>query len=107
MNPHFFPLSPQLTVCPQEIVQIQGESNYSRLFLCNGQELVVSITLCVLQARLPSVFVRIHKSHLVNLRYFDKIMRRQKQMRLINGLRLPISRRRATEVFTKVAVLNN
>ncbi|WP_428656161.1 LytR/AlgR family response regulator transcription factor [Runella sp.] len=91
-------LSPRLIVCPENIVQILGESNYSRIIMNDGQNIMVSQTLSMIQQKLPSEFIRIHKSHLINVRYLAQILRRQKLFVLTNGFRVPVSRRRAAGI---------
>ncbi len=98
MIPTSIPLSPRVSLCPDDIVQVMGESNYSRIILRDGQSIVVSQTLSMVEQKLPSEFIRIHKSHLINIRCLTQILRRQKLFVLTNGFRAPISRRRAAQV---------
>lgn len=97
------PLSPRVSLCPDDIVQVMGESNYSRIILRDGQRIVVSQTLSMVEQKLPAEFIRIHKSHLINIRYLAQILRRQKLFVLTNGFRAPISRRRAAQVQASLA----
>lgn len=99
------PLSPRISLCPDDIVQVMGESNYSRIILRDGQSIVVSQTLSMIQQKLPSEFIRIHKSHLINVRYLAQILRRQKLFILTNGFQAPVSRRRMTLI--EAALLGN
>lgn len=96
-------LSPRVSLCPNDIIQVVGESNYSRIILRNGQSIVVSQTLSMVEQKLPSEFIRIHKSHLINICYLAQILRRQKLFVLTNGFRAPLSRRRAAQVQASLA----
>jgi DNA-binding LytR/AlgR family response regulator len=102
-HPTSIPLSPRVSLCPDDIVQVMGESNYSRIILRDGQSIVVSQTLSMVEQKLPAEFIRIHKSHLINIRYLAQILRRQKLFVLTNGFRAPISRRRAAQVQASLA----
>ena len=75
----------------QEIRRCAADSNYTRVFLEDGTSLLVSKTLARLESILPSVhFVRIHQSHLVNIRSIRCFGR--EDVRLKCGLTLPVSR---------------
>lgn len=104
---HPIPLSPRIIVCPNDIVQVQGESNYSRIFFSDGQNIVITQNLGMIEQKLPSDFVRIHKSHLVNVRYVSGILRRQKAVMLINGCRIPVARRRKAMVLMGALTVTN
>lgn len=81
-----------------EIVHIEGEGNYSRVVRYNGGFEVVAQHIQLLHQNLPPQFLRIHKSYIVNVEYSAKILIRQKMLLLTNGVRLPIARRRFTEI---------
>ncbi len=59
-----------VTVSAQQIIRIQAISNYSKLFFDNGKSLVVAKVLRWFEEQEILVpFVRIHRSHLLNLQY--------------------------------------
>lgn len=62
-----------------EVISIQAESHYTRVF--NGQEsYFCSFSLSDLEARLdPTMFLRVHRSHIVNLRHAKSFERRREQ----------------------------
>lgn len=61
-------------VAVTEIVHITGENNYSTFYLNCGKEIVVSRTLKEFEDLLvPHHFLRIHKSHIINLNYIQKL----------------------------------
>ena len=56
-----------------EIIRCESDSNYTTFFTINKEKIVVSKTLKEYEVLLSSMkFYRIHKSHLVNLRYISK-----------------------------------
>lgn len=56
-----------LPVLHENIIRIQASSNYSKIYVTNGHPILVSKALCWLETKLPAqLFVRVHRSHLVN-----------------------------------------
>lgn len=56
-----------------DIVRCESDSNYTTFFTVNKEKIVVSKTLKEYEVLLSSMkFFRVHKSHLVNLRYVNK-----------------------------------
>ena len=52
------------------LVRVEAISNYSKLYFSNGKSLVVAKLLSYFEEELSGVhFVRLHRSHLVNIRY--------------------------------------
>jgi two-component system LytT family response regulator len=84
---------------PSEIIRCEGESNYTKFILHEGKTLMVSHTLKDYESILNDYgFVRVHKSHLVNMKYVAK-MDRDGFIWLSNGQSVPVSRRRKDEVL--------
>ncbi|MGC4235682.1 MAG: LytTR family DNA-binding domain-containing protein [Niabella sp.] len=87
---YFFP--------PREIIRCEGNDNYTRFYLVNGEALLVSRTLKDFEEILTDYdFVRAHKSHLVNMSYvtrFDK----EGLIWLTNGISIPVSRRKKAQI---------
>lgn len=64
---------------PEDIVSIQAESHYTRVHDGN-QSYFCSHSLSELEARLdPAMFLRVHRSHIVNLRHAKSFERRREQ----------------------------
>lgn len=64
---------------PEEIVSIQAESHYTRVH-DGAQSYFCSHSLSELEARLdPAVFLRVHRSHIVNLHHAKSFERRREQ----------------------------
>ncbi|MFN8305663.1 MAG: LytTR family DNA-binding domain-containing protein [Ferruginibacter sp.] len=81
------------------ILYIESSSNYSKLFLQGGKNILVTKLLKDFEDMLvPYRFYRIHNSHLINLRYIEKYIKGEGgQVRLSNGTVLDVSRRKKEE----------
>ncbi|AQG81823.1 LytTR family transcriptional regulator [Spirosoma montaniterrae] len=87
------------------IVRLEGEGNYTVFHFDDGTQLMVSLTLKKMQSRLPSnVFVRPHKKNIINLLYLEGIHpdRQQLSVSLVNGDRVEVSRRKASNFIRQV-----
>jgi two-component system LytT family response regulator len=62
---------------PDDIVRIEGESNYCNFFLKDKKKILLSKKLGDAEALLKDnqFFFRAHKSHIINLKYVDKYVR--------------------------------
>ena len=78
-----------------DIIRIEAVSNYSRIYLSNGNTIVVAKVLHLLQDLLPeTMFVRVHRSHLVNKLFVKAIKGKDKKRLLMNnGEYIGVSRR--------------
>lgn len=84
---------------PSEIIRCEGESNYTKFYFDTAKPLMVSHTLKDYESILSDYgFVRVHKSHLVNMKYVSK-MDRDGFVWLQNGDSVPVSRRRKEDVM--------
>ncbi|WP_149242891.1 LytR/AlgR family response regulator transcription factor [Dyadobacter sp. 32] len=83
------------------IVQVVGEENYSRFVFQDGKSLLSSKTLKNYESQLtPFGFIRVHKSHLVNMVFVDKVITRDGGYLLLRSLDLiPFARDRKTEIL--------
>lgn len=85
---------------PSEIIRCEGESNYTKFYIEGAKTLMVSHTLKDYETILGDYgFMRVHKSHLVNMKYVSK-MDRDGFIWLSNGQSVPVSRRRKEEVMS-------
>lgn len=79
---------------PKDIVRCEGDDNYTRFYFLDEKMLVVSRTLKEFEEILSDYhFVRVHKSHLVNMNYVNRFDR-EGLIWLTNGNRIPVSRRK-------------
>ena len=85
-----------LMIPPAEIKRIEAISNYSRIFFADGSNMVVSKVLAWFEKSLPAdMFVRVHRSHLVNKQYIKAVKGIVTKTLLMNsGEYIVVSRRR-------------
>lgn len=50
-----------------QLVRLQSDRNYTLIFLADGRQLLSSKTLGSFEKRLPNSFLRVHRSHIVNV----------------------------------------
>lgn len=82
---------------PANIIRVQAHSNYCKIHFTNQRgTIVVSEVLHRVQDKLPAqLFLRIHRSHLVNKLYIKQVLGTQtKKVELTNGEFVAVSRRR-------------
>lgn len=79
-----------------DILRCESDNNYTRFFLINGTQYLVSKPLKEYESLLPStMFCRIHQSHLVNLKYVSKYIKgKAGTVELVDGNTLPVSKER-------------
>jgi two-component system LytT family response regulator len=91
----------------KDIVRCQSNRNYTELHLQNGNKLTVSRPLKQFaELALFSDFARVHVSHLVNINYIDRFNKADGgSLLLLNGTRLPVSKRRRDEWIRKMEIV--
>ncbi len=81
-------------ILPKDIIRCEGDDNYTRFYFQKEKMLVVSRTLKEFEEILADYhFVRVHKSHLVNMDYVNRFDR-EGLIWLTNGNSIPVSRRK-------------
>ena len=93
----------------QDIIRCEGDRNYSRIHLKDGRKLVVSKTLKTFEELLPeNIFLRIHKSNIINLHEVVKFSRGAPgTVEMCDGTVIDISRGRKEEFLDRLRGLNN
>lgn len=78
----------------KNIIRIEGDGNYSKLFFANEAPLLISKNLKEFESMLAAYkFERIHKSHLINLHYVKRYYKINKAYLLLNdGTTINVSR---------------
>jgi two-component system, LytTR family, response regulator len=96
-------------LCLQNILRIQSSSNYSKIFFAdNSHPLTVAKVLYWFEERLPSeMFLRTHRTHLINKLYIQNIISSSQKMQLSNGEQISISKRRKKLVWQCLVAGNN
>lgn len=84
----------QLKIPVSEIIHIQGDRNYSCIYLTGSRKEVVAKTLSDLEEILnDKLFFRCHKSHLVNRKHIESFPNKF-QLKLSSGKIIGVSRRK-------------
>ncbi|MFA6126642.1 MAG: LytTR family DNA-binding domain-containing protein [Bacteroidales bacterium] len=83
----------------QDIVRFEAAGNYSTVYLSNNENIIVTKTLNQFEEILSGLyFVRIHNTHIINLRFVKRYQRGQGgTVTLNNGTELAVSRARKYE----------
>ncbi len=92
-----------------DIIRLEAEGCYTKVIFKDGKNTIVSRTLKDFEETIPKEkFFRIHKSHLINLKYIKDYSNISGNfITMTDGSKIEISRRRAPEFIQKIkAVLN-
>ena len=61
----------------KDIIRCESDNNYTAFFTSNSEKIVMSKTLKEYESILPAeIFIRIHRSHLININYISRITKR-------------------------------
>lgn len=87
-----------------EIVRLEASGNYTIFSIHNHKQTLASYTLAEFEPKLnPSKFIRVHKSHIVNLQYVVKYTKGDGgTLTLQDGSEIPVSRSRKDEVLKRL-----
>ena len=82
-----------------QIIRLEAQNNYTLLFTLKGKEIMISKPLSKLDASLDSsIFIRVHKSHVINLLHAIEYKNGDDQVILMrDNSAIQISRRRLGE----------
>ncbi|MEM6297656.1 MAG: LytTR family DNA-binding domain-containing protein [Bacteroidota bacterium] len=90
-----------------EIIRCQAESNYTRFFLTESRSLLIAKTLKeYIEVLDEQVFFRVHRSHLINLNFFDRLEKKDGgTIHLKDGSTLPVAPKKKEELFEALRTL--
>lgn len=87
----------------KSIVRLEAKGNYTVFYFSDGSKYMDSKTLKINQELLTDSFVRIHKSHVINLEYLTEYHTQDGHFAcLIDGSEVPISRGRLSDFLSRV-----
>lgn len=88
----------------KDIIRCEADANYSVIFLDSGTKIVSSKTLGEYEDILSgSGFMRIHKSHLINLQYVKKYAKGEGGLiTMKDGVEIPVSRRKREDFLDRI-----
>lgn len=81
----------------EDIIHLEADESYTRIFLSNGKKCVSSMTIARYEKVLdPGAFFRVHKSHIINTRHHLKEFNRHEGNVAImdTGEAIPVARRK-------------
>ncbi len=80
----------------EQIIRVEGLSNYSRIYFSTGHPMTVAKVLHWFEDKLPAqLFARVHRSHLVNRMFVQEINGiNYSTLLLTNGETIAMSRRK-------------
>jgi two-component system, LytTR family, response regulator len=94
-------------VDPAEIVHLEADGSYTIISMQNGEKHYLSQNIGTYESQLDAgIFVRIHKSHIINLKHLKKANQYEGFAEMTDGRRLNISRRNKDHFF-KLLKKNN
>jgi len=79
-----------------QITHINGASGYAEIVLANGKTILHSATLHEMADILPALFIRVHRSHLINIMFVRSLKREASGTGILflnEGSEIPVSRR--------------
>jgi DNA-binding LytR/AlgR family response regulator len=93
------------SVCPDDIMLLEANENYTLLYLQNGKKLLVATTLKTLEQRFYVCrnFFRSGKSYIVNLNYLSDYQLERNLIVMQNDKTILVSRRRKNAFQLKIA----
>ncbi len=91
-----------------EIVRCEAQGNYTDVFLNPPASLLITKTLKHYESVLPpSIFFRVHKSHVINLNYVRRFVRgKQGMIEMNDGTMIEVSLRKKDALLHKLATLS-
>jgi two-component system LytT family response regulator len=88
---------------PGTILFMKADSNYTEVYLTNGNMILSATSLGNLAKRLPATqFIRPNRSVLVNLDFMTEYQRRDKSITLNNNEVIQVSRRRSKHITRSI-----
>jgi two-component system, LytTR family, response regulator len=81
-----------------QLVRLQSDRNYTLIFLADGRQLLASKNLGLFAKKLPNSFLRVHRSHLVNLDCISHLDRVRHSCILKDGQAIKVSNKHYKKV---------
>lgn len=95
-----------VTIPIEKIIRLEGDCNYTVVYTQNNKY-VSSRTLKRFEEVLDkNLFVRVHKSHIINMRYLHNVQLNNIEVKFNDGKSIEVSRRKLKEVVEKFETYN-
>lgn len=90
-----------------DIIRCESNRNYTYIYMANKKKIIVSKTLMEFEDMLHKYsFLRIHKSHLINISYIEKYVKSDGgYIMLTDGSKLPVAVRKKEFLFRELEQL--
>lgn len=87
-------------ILPSQIIFLKADDDYCTIYLTDGREIMVTMTLKTALALLPAGFMRIHRSHAINVRHLSSTRPGPggRVVKLSGGTTLPVGRTYAADL---------
>lgn len=87
-------------ILPSQITFLKADDDYCTIYLTDGREIMVTMTLKTALGLLPAGFLRIHRSHAINVRHLSGTRPgpRGRVAKLSSGTTLPVGRTYAADL---------
>ena len=94
------------TIPIEDILHLESQGTYTHIKTLNGEKEIVAKPLTYLEGKLPAhTFLRIHNSHIINVKSICKILREKPGFIVLNnGDKVPIAERKKKEVLEKLFI---
>jgi two-component system LytT family response regulator len=89
----------------KEVIHFEASDNYTTIHLTENRKYVSTKNIKIFEEHLnPDVFIRVHKSHIINIKYHVKQFSRNEggYVTLSNGKHVPVSRRKLQEFLDRI-----
>ncbi|MBK7762262.1 MAG: response regulator transcription factor [Bacteroidetes bacterium] len=90
----------------EEIVRLEADGSYTQIYCVDGSIHLSSRPLKDYEDKLPStIFLRVHNSHIVNIKFVQKIMRtRNGNLVMTDNTEIPVSPNRKKDISDRIVV---
>ncbi len=86
-------INTRVEVVLEDIIRVEGFVNYSMVYFKKSRPILFAKTLKEIEGLLPENFIRIHRSHIINMQYLDKHQIYTDVVH-VNQFPIPVARRR-------------
>lgn len=90
----------------ENIIYCRAEGSYTKVYLKDGGSIFCSKNLAWFENEIQSkLFLRVHRSFLINLNFLSKVYRNEGRINLQNGAAIPLSRGGANQLKNSLHLL--
>lgn len=91
-----------------DIIRMEADDNYTKVFLKDSKPVTISKTLKYFEDCCGQSFFRIHKSHIINLKYLKEFSKEDGGIVILaDGTKLAVSKRKLSEFVERIKANNH